>query len=115
MIGHLYGPISCKRYDCYLLRRSQLHEKLTVLLALVAFVVIVVEAWKPDVTGKPDGTGKPGGVGTKQYKAGEKTTEAGKPVDAHGKDKHSEGEKADAHGKDNKPHKDGEEHHEEEH
>ena len=32
MIGHLYGPIPCKRHDCYLLRRSQLHEKLSAIL-----------------------------------------------------------------------------------
>ena len=34
MIGHLYGPITCRRHDAYLLRRSQLHEKLAVLLAI---------------------------------------------------------------------------------
>jgi nuclease HARBI1 len=34
MIGHLFGPISCKRHDAYLLRRSELHEKLTDVLAL---------------------------------------------------------------------------------
>ena len=33
MIGNLYGPVPCKRHDCYLLRRSMLHEKLAVLLA----------------------------------------------------------------------------------
>lgn len=29
MIGHLYGPVSCRRHDSYLLKRSQLHAKLT--------------------------------------------------------------------------------------
>jgi nuclease HARBI1 len=33
MIGHLYGPISCKRHDAYLLRRSELHDKLSIVLA----------------------------------------------------------------------------------
>ena len=29
MIGHLFGPISCRRHDSYLLNRSELHRKLS--------------------------------------------------------------------------------------
>ena len=32
MIGHLFGPITCRRHDAYLLRRSELHEKLSAVL-----------------------------------------------------------------------------------
>ena len=33
MIGDLYGPVSCRRHDSYLLRRSNLHNRLTALLS----------------------------------------------------------------------------------
>ena len=33
MIGNLYGPVSCRRHDCHLLKRSQLHAKLAHWLA----------------------------------------------------------------------------------
>ena len=33
MIGNLYGPVSCRRHDSYLLRRSNLHLKLTNILS----------------------------------------------------------------------------------
>ena len=33
MIGDLYGPVSCRRHDSYLLRKSTLHDRLTALLS----------------------------------------------------------------------------------
>ena len=33
MIGNLCGPVSCRRHDSYLLRRSNLHLKLTNILS----------------------------------------------------------------------------------
>lgn len=33
MIGDLYDPVSCRRHDSYLLRKSGLHDRLTALLS----------------------------------------------------------------------------------
>lgn len=32
MIGHLFGPITCRWHDAYLLRRSELHDELSAVL-----------------------------------------------------------------------------------